>query len=77
MQVPIGSEANFKGVVDLLTKQAIIWEDDLGKEPRVMDIPADMRAEVEAAHARMVEQIAETDDDLTLKYLEGEEISDG
>jgi elongation factor G len=76
MQVPIGSEANFKGMVDLLTKQSIIWEDDQGKEPRIMEIPVDMAAEVEAARARMLEQIAETDDELTLKYLEGDEISE-
>lgn len=75
MQFPIGVEANFKGAVDLLTERAVIWEDDQGKEPREMDIPADMRAEVEAARARMIEQIAETDDELTLKYLEGEAIS--
>jgi elongation factor G len=75
MQVPIGMEASFKGAVDLLTERAVIWEDDQGKEPREMDIPADMRAEVDAARARMVEQIAETDDDLTLKYLEGDAIS--
>lgn len=76
MQVPLGNEANFKGAVDLLTKSAVIWDDDLGKEPRTMDIPSDMAVEVEAAHARMVEQIAETDEQLTLKYLEGEEISE-
>ncbi len=76
MQVPMGSEANFKGVVDLLSKQSIVWEDDQGNEPRVMEVPVDMAAEVEAAHARMLEQIAETDDALTLKYLEGDEISE-
>jgi elongation factor G len=76
MQVPVGSEANFKGVVDLLSRQCIVWDDDLGKEPRIMEIPADMLAEVEASHARMLEQIAESDDELTLKYLEGEEISE-
>ncbi len=75
MQLPIGVEASFSGVVDLLSRKAIIWEDDLGKEPRVIDVPADLVAEMEAKRARMVEQIAETDDDLTLKYLEGEEIS--
>ena len=76
MQVPIGTEANFKGAVDLLTERSVIWEDDQGKEPRDNDIPADMRAEVEAARARMIEQIAETDDELTLKYLEGAEITE-
>ncbi len=75
VQVPIGAEADFRGVVDLFTKQAIVWVDDLGKEPKVMEVPAELRDEVEAAHERMVEQIAETDDDLTMKYLEGEEIT--
>ena len=74
MQYPIGSEANFAGVVDLLSMQAVIWEDDLGKEPRLTDIPADLLAEVKASRARMVEQIAETDDDLTMMYLEGHDI---
>jgi elongation factor G len=75
VQMPIGSEASFKGVVDLLGQQAIIWEDDLGREPKIVEIPVDLRPEVEEMRARMIEQIAETDDDLTLKYLEGEEIT--
>jgi elongation factor G len=75
VQLPIGSESLFKGVIDLLIEKAIVWEDDLGKEPREMEIPADLRADVDTARARMLEQIAETDDDLTLKYLEGEEIT--
>ncbi len=75
VQVPIGAESDFRGVVDLFTEQAIVWVDDLGKEPKVMEVPAELRDEVEAARERMVEQIAETDDDLTVKYLEGEEIT--
>jgi elongation factor G len=75
MQFPIGSEAGFRGVVDLMTQKAIIWEDDLGKEPREVEIPVDLRNTVEQNRHQMVEQIAETDDDLTLKYLEGEEIT--
>ena len=75
VQVPIGSEADFRGVVDLFTRQAIVWVDDLGKEPKITEVPAELRDEVEAARERMVEQIAETDDDLTMKYLEGEEIT--
>jgi len=75
VQLPIGSEASFKGVVDLLTERAIVWEDDLGKEPRDAEIPPDMRPHVSEMRARLIEQVAETDDDLTLKYLEGEEIS--
>jgi len=75
VQMPIGIEASFKGVVDLIHENAVIWEDDLGREPRQVDIPADLRAEASVMRDRMIEQIAETDDDLTLKYLEGETIS--
>jgi elongation factor G len=75
MQLPIGSEAAFKGVVDLLNQVAVVWEDDMGREPRTMDIPVDLRPAVEAARHNLIEKIAETDDDLTMKYLEGEEIS--
>lgn len=75
MQLPIGSEAQFRGVVDLLTERAILWEDDLGREPRETDIPADMVDAAHEARVKMIELIAETDDDLTLKYLEGESMS--
>lgn len=75
MQMPIGSEASFHGVVDLLEWQAIYWEEDMGREPRVVEIPADLCAEAETRRARMIEQIAETDDELTILYLEGDEIS--
>jgi elongation factor G len=75
MQLPIGFEATFRGVVDLLEQKAIIWEDDLGKEPRVVEIPEDLKAQAEEARAQMVERIAELDDELTVRYLEGEDIS--
>jgi elongation factor G len=75
MQVPIGFEATFKGVVDLLSMTAIVWEDDLGKEPKVTEIPADLKAAAEEARAKMVEKIAELDDELTMKFLEAQEIS--
>ncbi len=75
VQVPIGVEADFRGVVDLFTEQAIVWVDDLGKEPRVLEVPAELKGEVAEARERMIEQIAELDDDLTIKYLEGEEIT--
>ncbi len=75
VQLPIGVESEFKGVVDLFDRQAIVWKDDQGKEPVVTEVPVDLEAQVEAMRERMVEQIAETDDDLTLKYLEGEVIS--
>lgn len=75
VQLPIGFEAAFIGAVDLIRQKAIVWEDDLGKEPRETDIPADLLSQAESARERMIEQIAETDDELTLKYLEGEPIT--
>jgi elongation factor G len=75
MQLPIGSESSFKGMIDLLEMKAIYFEDELGKEPKVTEIPADLRAKAEEMRAQMVEKIAELDDDLTMKYLEGKEIS--
>jgi len=74
MQLPIGSESSFKGVVDLLLMKAIYWEDELGRDPRETDIPADLKTRAEEAHHTMVERIAELDDELTVKYLEGEQI---
>jgi elongation factor G len=75
MQLPIGSESTFKGMVDLITMQAILFEDDLGKEPRYAEIPADLLGPAQEMRAQMLESIAELDDDLIVKYLEGEEIS--
>lgn len=75
MQLPIGSEASFTGVIDLLTRQAIYWEDDLGKEPVIADVPVDLKSQVESGRAYMLERIAELDDDLTVQYLEGKDIS--
>jgi elongation factor G len=75
MQLPIGFEATFKGAVDLLTMKAIVWEDDLGKEPIITDIPADLQKQAEEMRAKMVEKIAELDDELTMKFLEAQEIS--
>ena len=74
VQCPIGVEADFEGVVDLFDEKAIIWVDDLGKEPRVTEIPAELREKVAHMRERMIEQIAELDDDLTMMYLEGEHI---
>lgn len=75
MQLPIGSESNFRGVVDLLNMQAIYWSDELGREMTYEDIPADMLKPAQEMRAQMVEKIAELDDDLIVKYLDGEEIS--
>jgi len=75
MQLSIGFEATFKGIVDLLTMKAFIWDDDLGKDPKIADIPAEMLQEAEDARAKMVEKIAELDDELTMKFLEVQEIT--
>jgi elongation factor G len=75
MQLPIGFEATFRGAVDLLEEKAVIWEDDLGKEPKVIEIPEELKEQAKEARAYMVERIAELDDELTHKYLEGETIS--
>jgi elongation factor G len=75
VQLPIGVESEFVGIIDLFTMQAFVWEDDLGQAPQEIEMPVDLRPQAEAMRERMVEQIAETDDDLTIKYLDGEEIS--
>src|SRR5512137_757718 len=76
MQMPIGSEAAFQGVIDLMTMKAVYWDDELGKEPREAEIPADLKNEAEERRRTMIERIAELDDALTVKYLEGGEITD-
>jgi len=75
LQIPIGSEADFRGVIDLLTQQALFWEDDLGKSMRQADIPAEYIAEAQSRRAQLVERIVELDDDLMSKFLEEEEIT--
>ena len=75
MQMPIGFEASFQGVIDLMTMKAVFWDDELGKDPREAEIPADLRSEAEERHHTMVERIAELDDALTVRYLEGGEIT--
>ncbi len=75
VQLPIGIEASFEGVIDLFTLKAITWEDTLGEEPREIDLPVDLRTQAEEMRERMVERIAEIDDELTIKYLDGQTIS--
>jgi elongation factor G len=75
IQLPIGQESAFEGVIDLLLMQAVHWGDQLGEQVEFGDIPADLKEASQAAHAVLVERIAETDDTLTSKYLEGETIS--
>ncbi len=75
MQLPIGSEANFKGVIDLMEMKAITWDDEMGQDPIVGEIPVDLLPLAKEMREKLLERIAELDDDLTIKYLEGEEIS--
>lgn len=76
MQLPIGLESDFRGVVDLLSGQAWIYTDELGANPEEVDIPEELVEEVHIARENLVEAIAESDEDLTIKYLEGESISE-
>jgi elongation factor G len=75
IQIPIGQEDRFRGVIDLVERKAILYRDDLGKDIQVTEIPEELRAEAEQHRNAMIEAVAELDDELTLKYLEGEEIS--
>ncbi len=75
MQIPMGIEASFHGVVNVLEQMATLWEDDLGKDPKQIEIPDELKEQAQEARAHLVERIAELDDDLTIKYLEGDEIS--
>src|SRR5512134_876125 len=70
MQLPIGFEATFRGVVDLLTMTAVEWADDLGKDPKTVEIPDDLKEQAVEARKHMVEKIAELDDELIMKFLE-------
>ncbi len=75
IQLPIGAEDSFKGIIDLMEMKAYIYNDELGNDISVVDIPADMQEKADQYHAEMVEAIAETNDDLMEKYLEEEELS--
>ena len=76
IQIPIGQEAKFVGVVDLITMKAIIWKDEtMGAEYVIEEIPENLKKKAEAFRAQLVETIAENDDDMLHKFLEGEEIS--
>ena len=75
LQLPIGKEDEFKGIIDLFEMKAYIYNDDKGDDISVVDIPEDMQDEAELYHTELVEKICELDDDLMMEYLEGEEPS--
>ena len=75
LQLPIGKEDEFKGIVDLFEMQAYIYNDDKGDDVTVCEIPDDMKDDAELYHTELVEKICELDDDLMMAYLEGEEPS--
>ena len=75
IQLPIGAEDTFKGIVDLMTMRAEVYYDDLGKDVRDEDIPEDLVDMAQEYHDAMVESICELDEELMMKYLEGEEIT--
>ena len=76
IQLPVGAEDNFKGIVDLIQMKAYIHKDDLGKDIEVTDIPAELKDKAEEYRAKLLESVAEQDDELMMKYLEGEELTE-
>ena len=75
IQVPIGEEENFQGMIDLITMQAIVYTDDLGKTSENVEIPANLKEDAEIYRQTLIDAVAEIDDELMMKYLEGEEIT--
>jgi elongation factor G len=75
VQLPMGSEADFAGVIDLINMKAITYHDDEGKDIRIGDVPAEFAEAAEAARIRLVEAVSENDEEMMMRYLEGEEIT--
>jgi elongation factor G len=75
IQLPIGVEDTFKGIIDLVEMKAYVYYDDLGKDIRVEEIPADMQAKADEYHHELLEHVAEQDEELLMKYLDGEELT--
>ena len=76
IQIPIGSEDTFQGLIDLIKMKAVIYEEDYTKEPESVEIPAEYKEKAEEYRQKMLDSVAETDDELMMKYLEGEELTE-
>ncbi|MDQ0872627.1 elongation factor G [Paenibacillus sp. V4I3] len=75
IQLPIGAENDFKGIIDLVDEVAYMYKDDLGKDIEKIEIPAEFKDQVAELRLELIEKVAELDEELTMKYLEGEEIT--
>lgn len=75
IQIPIGSESAFRGAIDLLTMRGLVYTDELGANPTEVDIPDELLDAAQLAHEHLIERIAETNEELTIKYLDGETLS--
>ncbi|MWV47457.1 elongation factor G [Paenibacillus sp. HJL G12] len=75
IQLPIGAENDFKGIIDIVEEKAYMYKDDLGQDVEETEVPAEFKDKVEELRAELIEKVAELDEDLTMKYLEGEEIT--
>ncbi len=75
IQLPIGEESSFKGIIDLINNNAIMYYDDMGKDVRIEEIPADMAEKAAQYRNNLIESVAELDEDLMMKYFDGEELT--
>ena len=75
IQLPIGEESSFKGIIDLINNNAIVYYDDMGKDVRIEEIPDDMKEKAAEYRNNLIEAVAELDEDLMMKYFDGEELT--
>ena len=77
IQLPVGQEDTFRGIIDLIDMNADIYYDDMGNDVRVEEIPEDLKEQAQEYHDKLIEAVAETDEELMMKYLDGEELTKG